>query len=109
MSGKTSFDFVASILDQFGWAWWIKITTKQPHCTYFFGPFVTEAEAKKAQHGYIEDLQKEGAIDIQVEMGRMRPDHNNLTIEENSMNGSAPVVALVLLSSLVAWTGVVTT
>ncbi|MFN3926257.1 MAG: DUF1816 domain-containing protein [Pseudanabaenaceae cyanobacterium] len=104
MSGKTSFDFIASILDQFGWAWWIKITTKQPHCTYYFGPFVTEAEAQKAQPGYIEDLQKEGAVDIQVELGRMRPDHNNLTIDE-SVNGSAPVLAMVLLSSFTSFMG----
>jgi hypothetical protein len=103
MSGKTSLDFVASFLDQFGWAWWVKVTTKEPQCIYFFGPFVTEAEAKKAQPGYIEDLKQEGAVDIIAEVSRMRPDHRHLTIEGNdlnSINGSTPALALAIISSL---------
>jgi hypothetical protein len=49
-----------------GKAWWIEIKTNQPACTYYFGPFDSELEAMAAKGGYIEDLEQEGAQNIQT-------------------------------------------
>lgn len=49
-----------------GMAWWVKIVTETPHCTYFFGPFESSSEAKQNQSGYVEDLEQEGAQGIRV-------------------------------------------
>jgi hypothetical protein len=57
--------FLASVLGQ-GKAWWVEIRTSQPACTYYFGPFDSELEADTAKGGYIEDLQLEGAQNIQT-------------------------------------------
>ena len=54
--------------------WWVEITTSDPHCTYYFGPFDTALEARKAYPGYIEDLQGEGALGVKVTIGLCRPD-----------------------------------
>ena len=47
---------------------WLKITTKVPGCIYYFGPFDSPYEAKSSQAGYIEDLMKEGALGIHIEL-----------------------------------------
>lgn len=57
--------FLSSILGQ-GKAWWVEIKTSQPACTYYFGPFDSEAEAHSAKGGYVEDLEQEGAQNIQL-------------------------------------------
>lgn len=44
--------------------WWVKLTTVNPSCIYYFGPFQTEAEAMQAKPGYIEDLEAEGSQEI---------------------------------------------
>lgn len=54
-------------------AWWIEIKTTQPRCTYYFGPFETEVEAKEAYPGYVEDLNGEGATGIVVIIKRCHP------------------------------------
>jgi hypothetical protein len=46
------------------WAWWVEVVTRQPYCTYYFGPFQSLQEAKLVQPGYIEDLEQEGAKEI---------------------------------------------
>lgn len=46
--------------------WWVKITTADPNCIYYFGPFDGEKDASQARPGYIEDLQKEGAQQIET-------------------------------------------
>ncbi len=60
--------------------YWVEITTKQPNCLYYFGPFHSRAEAKEMQAGYIEDLIAEKAIGISVEIKRCLP--TRLTISE---------------------------
>lgn len=55
-------------------AWWAKITTNNPRCTYYFGPFQTYDEAKQAYPGYIEDLDGEGAQGIVVVIERCQPE-----------------------------------
>jgi hypothetical protein len=58
--------------------WWIKIITKNPTYTYFFGPFESSTEAADHQMGYIQDLQKEGAEEVQVALTKDHP--SELTI-----------------------------
>lgn len=53
--------------------WWAEITTAEPRCTYYFGPFDTADEAEKARPGYVEDLENEGAKGIRVEIKRCSP------------------------------------
>ena len=48
--------------------YWLKISTKVPKCTYYFGPFDSPWEAKALQAGYIEDLMEEKAQGIHIEL-----------------------------------------
>lgn len=57
--------FLANVLGQ-SKAWWVEIKTSQPACTYYFGPFDSESEAHSAKGGYVEDLEQEGAQNIQM-------------------------------------------
>ncbi len=57
-----------------GMAWWVKIVTEAPHCTYFFGPFESAGEAHHNQSGYIEDLEQEGAQGIAVHILQDQPE-----------------------------------
>jgi hypothetical protein len=72
----------SSYMDKAGLAWWIEIVTDEPKCIYYFGPFVTKQEAERAQSGYIEDLEAEGAQNITVQIQRCHP--VELTIFEES-------------------------
>jgi Domain of unknown function (DUF1816) len=71
-----------NILTFLGLAWWVEIVTESPNCTYYFGPFASAREAKLAQHGYVEDLEQEGAKNIQVDVKRCKPER--LTIFDDS-------------------------
>ncbi|MDJ0533348.1 MAG: DUF1816 domain-containing protein [Xenococcaceae cyanobacterium MO_207.B15] len=71
-------EILTGILNSLGWAYWIKLDTAKPSCTYFFGPFLTVTEAKNAKAGYIEDLKNEGCSGIEVEIKRCKP--SELTI-----------------------------
>ena len=53
---------------------WLEITTSQPHCIYYFGPFDTYGEAKAACPGYIEDLASEGSQGIEIALKRCQPE-----------------------------------
>lgn len=61
--------------------WWVEVTTTQPDCTYYFGPFDNSDEAASAQHGYIEDLRKEGAAHVEAVVKQCRP--SSLTIAKD--------------------------
>jgi hypothetical protein len=60
-------------------AWWVEINTSVPLCTYYFGPFDHQAEARDSRTGYVEDLYQEGAKDIVALVKQCNP--NNLTID----------------------------
>ncbi len=64
-----------------GLAWWVEIVTQNPSCTYYFGPFLSSADAKVALKGYVEDLEVEGAQGILVNVKRCKP--GNLTISDD--------------------------
>ncbi|GFE67592.1 DUF1816 domain-containing protein [Chroococcus sp. FPU101] len=71
-------ELLLKLLDAVGLAYWVEITTENPRCTYYFGPFLSKSEAADAQAGYVEDLQGEGANNIAVSLKRCKP--ANLTI-----------------------------
>jgi hypothetical protein len=68
-------------LNGLGLAWWVEVITKNPNCTYYFGPFLSSVEANQASKGYIEDLEIEGAQGIIVNIKRCKP--SVLTIAED--------------------------
>ncbi|MCS6959208.1 MAG: DUF1816 domain-containing protein [Pseudanabaenaceae cyanobacterium SKYGB_i_bin29] len=66
-------DVFLTFLENIGRAVWVEIVTEDPQCTYYFGPFVGEPEAREATIGYVEDLKSEGAVGIDVRsIKRMR-------------------------------------
>jgi Domain of unknown function (DUF1816) len=69
------------ILNLIGQAWWIEISTLQPQCIYYFGPFITKNEANMLMPEYIEDLENESAQGIQTDVKRRKP--TLLTIDDN--------------------------
>ncbi len=71
-----------TIWENLGMATWIEITTSDPHCTYYFGPFLTQSEAEEHQPAYIADLEAEGASGIHVNFLRcQRPEE--LTVDHS--------------------------
>ncbi len=66
-------EFFLKLLSFMGMAFWVEIQTEHPTCTYYFGPFMTEAEAAIAHKGYLEDLESEAASGIKVQIKRLRP------------------------------------
>lgn len=71
-------EFMISLLNFFGWAFWVEVVTETPRCTYYFGPFMSKKEAETAKAGYIEDLLQEGAQGISLKIKRCKP--LNLTV-----------------------------
>lgn len=45
-------------------SWWIEIHTSVPLCTYYFGPFDSQEEARASRTGYVNELYQEEARDI---------------------------------------------
>lgn len=74
-------ELLINALNNIGLAWWVEIVTQNPHCTYYFGPFLNVTDAKSAINGYMEDLEQEGAQGIAVNVKRCKP--NVLTIAED--------------------------
>lgn len=65
------------------WAWWVKVITAQPNCTYYFGPFSSKKSAEASQTGYVEDLEGEGAQGITTQIKWYKP--RELTIYEDKL------------------------
>ncbi|MEO0852357.1 MAG: DUF1816 domain-containing protein [Cyanobacteria bacterium J06648_11] len=63
---------LTELTDGLGLAYWAIVKTKDPDCVYYFGPFLTEAEAEKYREGYISDLEEEGAAIAEVSIKRCR-------------------------------------
>ena len=70
-------------LESSGFAYWVEIKTDNPRCTYYFGPFLSDREARDMTPGYVEDLTEEGAQGISIYVGRMKP--TELTIFEDGL------------------------
>jgi len=74
-------EFLISLLNGLGFAWWVEIKTDSPRCTYYFGPFLSSEAAEDAKPGYIADLQGESAQNIRVVVKRCKP--TGLTIVDD--------------------------
>ncbi|MGF1514563.1 MAG: DUF1816 domain-containing protein [Elainellaceae cyanobacterium] len=77
-----------SLLQALGLAWWVEIKTDTPACTYYFGPFTAQEDAEAAKGGYVQDLENEGATNIQVSVLRTKP--AQLTIEGHVSHEDSP-------------------
>ncbi|MGC9505422.1 DUF1816 domain-containing protein [Baaleninema sp.] len=88
-------EFFVNLLQTVGLAWWVKIVTETPQCTYYFGPFLSQREAEAAKAGYIEDLEAEGAQGIGIEVLRCKPTELTVFDEEAEMTSplSAPILS----------------
>ncbi|MGQ9836658.1 MAG: DUF1816 domain-containing protein [Cyanobacteriota bacterium] len=66
---------LVNLLDKLrGLSVWIEITTED--CTYYYGPFSSEAEAEQLKGQYIADLKAEGARQLQALVKKMRQPHS---------------------------------
>ncbi len=81
-------EMLINILDALGLAYWVEITTDNPRCVYYFGPFLNQKDAKSATDGYLEDLRDENAQNIAFRIKRFKPDYHNLTVFEDNGNNS---------------------
>ncbi|HEY9600733.1 DUF1816 domain-containing protein [Allocoleopsis sp.] len=75
-------EFFTSYLESIGMAWWVKIVTKKPDCTYYFGPFASHREAQLSQLGYIEDLEQERPQLIAIEIKQCQPQELTISDED---------------------------
>ncbi|MDP8933147.1 MAG: DUF1816 domain-containing protein [Cyanobacteriota bacterium] len=66
-------EFLISLFNFFGLAWWVEVKTSTPRCIYYFGPFLTSKEAEAAKAGYVEDIENEGAEGLRVSILRCKP------------------------------------
>ena len=73
--------FIGIIFSSKTLKWWIKVDTKVPICTYYFGPFESMTEAESNQVDYLQDLQAEGAEGISYVIEKCSP--KQLTISED--------------------------
>lgn len=82
--------FLSNLFSSFSKPWWVEISTSQPRCLYYFGPFDTEREATQYQGGYIEDLEQEGAQQIDVAI-KCCTEPAHLTVEYTEPSSVTPV------------------
>ncbi|MGF1492263.1 MAG: DUF1816 domain-containing protein [Microcoleaceae cyanobacterium] len=83
-------EYLTNIMDCVGLAFWIKIETEYPACTYYFGPFLIACEAEAHRAGYIEDLEQEKAVIQQVTVEQCKP--TQLTIDRTDSDDSPPQI-----------------
>ncbi len=87
------------ILEFFGLACWVEINTDNPRCTYYFGPFLSQKEARLAQDGYIEDLKQEGTKGITVRIKRFKPGELTIFDELEDSDKSETFSPMVVMSN----------
>lgn len=86
---KNIFERILNSIFGGGKAWWIEVKTGEPACTYYFGPFEASEEAELAKQGYVEDLEKEGAKQVQATVMYCQ-EPQQLTVDNNSPAGVSP-------------------
>jgi hypothetical protein len=85
MSLVTKFLNILGVKEQQKLPYWLRITTKVPKCTYYFGPFDSPLEAKTLQAGYIEDLMEEEAQGIHLELEQASQPENLTVCEDDAL------------------------
>jgi Domain of unknown function (DUF1816) len=83
-------EYWANALHFWGRAWWIEVSTSQPNCLYYFGPFANSKEAERLVAGYVEDLENESAQGIKTKIKRCKPD--KLTIDDDNRQSEPKLV-----------------
>lgn len=68
--------------EQLDFAWWVEIVSEQPHCIYYFGPFISTQEAQVFLPGYVQDIEQEGCQKIWSEIKQCQPQELTLFEEE---------------------------
>ena len=58
--------------NKLGLAWWAKIETEEPLCTYWFGPFITKRSLKENMSSFISELSEEGFKSIKHSLVRCK-------------------------------------
>ena len=58
--------------NKLGLAWWAKIETNEPSCTYWFGPFITKRSLKENISAFINELSDEGSKNIKHSLVRCK-------------------------------------
>jgi hypothetical protein len=94
-------ELLTNLFNFFGLAWWVEIVTANPHCTYYFGPFLTAKEAEAEKDGYIEDLESENAQSIKFEILRCKP--RQLTVEDEDLGKKTDLSRSSILRNQVFW------
>lgn len=59
---------LTTLWENLGLATWIQITTTDPPCLYYFGPFLSQQEAQEHHPQFLQDLQEEGAEGIETQI-----------------------------------------
>ncbi|BAQ65258.1 DUF1816 domain-containing protein [Geminocystis sp. NIES-3709] len=93
-------ELLIRILDLFGLACWLEITTDAPRCTYYFGPFLTTKDARMSQDGYIEDLTEEGAKGVMVAIKRFKPKDLTIFDEVSESKAFTPILKISTQASV---------
>ena len=58
--------------NKLGLAWWAKIETVEPNCTYWYGPFLTKNSLKENMNYFIKDLSDEGITNVKHNLVRCK-------------------------------------
>ncbi|MEM9246332.1 MAG: DUF1816 domain-containing protein [Cyanobacteria bacterium P01_F01_bin.153] len=82
-------ELFTSLLNYVGLAYWVKIDTQAPTCTYYFGPFRSRSKAESASGGYVEDLKGEEAQSIKVAIQKCKPTQLTIFEEAESIETSS--------------------
>jgi Domain of unknown function (DUF1816) len=70
------------VLNLFGKAWWIEISTAPPHVNYYFGPFASCRDAELSTQRYQEYLQDSKSAQItNSTIKRCKPGELNINCE----------------------------
>ncbi|MGK7908544.1 MAG: DUF1816 domain-containing protein [Synechococcus sp.] len=76
-------NLLTGVAEALGLAYWVVVTTENPACVYYFGPFLRQQEAEDSKSGYIADLETEGAMGITAEVKKCRKP-NKLTEDSSA-------------------------
>lgn len=87
-------------LEFLGLAWWVEIVTETPSCTYYFGPFISAEEATAAKPGFVEDLEREGAKGLRVEIKRCKPEQLTVFDEASEDSQRLPGISPIFSGQL---------
>ena len=55
---------IRNLGNKLGLAWWAKVEVGAPSVTYWYGPFLTKRGLNENLDNFLNDLSKEGSIDI---------------------------------------------